>query len=190
MVAGNRRTADTVAAGTVMHQRGIAGRKHPACRTTACADQFSHFSSMRKASALPRRWNRGRCFPRACALRTEEGMDMEMTQCALLNQISEYQFVCVELNCISTRTRRMKRARRLPVLTAKCCSRLIGSSTRGIWPAERISGHFAHGNRLLCLLGMALGIGGTPMWIYQKKLEYPVNITSPESRMAKALMAQ
>ena len=23
---------------------------------------------------------------------------MEMTQCALLNQISEYQFVCVELN--------------------------------------------------------------------------------------------
>ncbi|MBS1480930.1 MAG: manganese catalase family protein [Christensenellaceae bacterium] len=28
------------------------------------------------------------------------------------------------------------------------------------------------------------------MWIYQKKLEYPVNITAPDPRMAKALMAQ
>ena len=28
------------------------------------------------------------------------------------------------------------------------------------------------------------------MWIYQKKLEYPVNITCPDARMAKALMAQ
>ena len=28
------------------------------------------------------------------------------------------------------------------------------------------------------------------MWIYQKKLEFPVNITSPNPRMAKALMAQ
>ena len=28
------------------------------------------------------------------------------------------------------------------------------------------------------------------MWIYQKKLEYPVNITCPDVRMAKALMAQ
>ena len=28
------------------------------------------------------------------------------------------------------------------------------------------------------------------MWIYQKKLEYPVNITKPDPRMAKALMAQ
>ena len=28
------------------------------------------------------------------------------------------------------------------------------------------------------------------MWIYQKKLEYPVNITSPDARMAKALFAQ
>ena len=28
------------------------------------------------------------------------------------------------------------------------------------------------------------------MWIYQKKLEYPVNITSPDPRMAKMLMAQ
>ena len=28
------------------------------------------------------------------------------------------------------------------------------------------------------------------MWIYQKKLEYPVNITNPDPRMAKALMAQ
>lgn len=28
------------------------------------------------------------------------------------------------------------------------------------------------------------------MWIYQKKLEYPVNITTPNPRMAKALMAQ
>ncbi len=28
------------------------------------------------------------------------------------------------------------------------------------------------------------------MWIYQKKLEYPVNITTPNARMAKALMAQ
>lgn len=28
------------------------------------------------------------------------------------------------------------------------------------------------------------------MWIYQKKLEYPVNITAPNPRMAKALMAQ
>lgn len=27
------------------------------------------------------------------------------------------------------------------------------------------------------------------MWIYQKKLEYPVNITTPDPRMAKALMA-
>ena len=27
------------------------------------------------------------------------------------------------------------------------------------------------------------------MWIYQKKLEYPVNITTPNPRMAKALMA-
>ena len=26
------------------------------------------------------------------------------------------------------------------------------------------------------------------MWIYQKKLEYPVNITTPDPRMAKALM--
>ena len=28
------------------------------------------------------------------------------------------------------------------------------------------------------------------MWIYQKKLEYPVNITSPDLRMAKSLLAQ
>ena len=28
------------------------------------------------------------------------------------------------------------------------------------------------------------------MWIYQKKLEFPVNITNPDLRMAKALMAQ
>lgn len=28
------------------------------------------------------------------------------------------------------------------------------------------------------------------MWIYQKTLEYPVNITRPNLRMAKALMAQ
>lgn len=28
------------------------------------------------------------------------------------------------------------------------------------------------------------------MWIYQKKLEFPVNITSPDVRMAKVLMAQ
>lgn len=28
------------------------------------------------------------------------------------------------------------------------------------------------------------------MWIYQKKLEFPVNITSPDAKMAKALMAQ
>lgn len=28
------------------------------------------------------------------------------------------------------------------------------------------------------------------MWIYQKKTEFPVNITSPDPRMAKALMAQ
>lgn len=27
------------------------------------------------------------------------------------------------------------------------------------------------------------------MWIYQKKLEYPVNITCPDVRMAKALFA-
>ncbi|MCH5279657.1 MAG: manganese catalase family protein [Christensenellaceae bacterium] len=28
------------------------------------------------------------------------------------------------------------------------------------------------------------------MWIYQKKLEFPVNITTPDLRMARALMAQ
>ena len=28
------------------------------------------------------------------------------------------------------------------------------------------------------------------MWIYQKKLEFPVNITNPDLRMARALMAQ
>jgi len=28
------------------------------------------------------------------------------------------------------------------------------------------------------------------MWIYQKKLEYPVKITSPDPKMAKMLMAQ
>lgn len=28
------------------------------------------------------------------------------------------------------------------------------------------------------------------MWIYQKKTEFPINITSPDPRMAKALMAQ
>ncbi|MEN6471482.1 MAG: manganese catalase family protein [Clostridiaceae bacterium] len=28
------------------------------------------------------------------------------------------------------------------------------------------------------------------MWIYLKKLEYPINITKPEVRMAKFLMAQ
>lgn len=28
------------------------------------------------------------------------------------------------------------------------------------------------------------------MWIYQKKLEYPVNITRPDVRMAKVLFAQ
>jgi len=28
------------------------------------------------------------------------------------------------------------------------------------------------------------------MWIYMKKLEYPVTITKPNPRMAKALMAQ
>lgn len=28
------------------------------------------------------------------------------------------------------------------------------------------------------------------MWIYQRKLQYPVNITSPDPRMAKLLMAQ
>ncbi len=28
------------------------------------------------------------------------------------------------------------------------------------------------------------------MWIYQKKLEFPVNITMPDLNMAKALMAQ
>ena len=28
------------------------------------------------------------------------------------------------------------------------------------------------------------------MWIYEKRLEYPVNITKPDVRMAKLLMAQ
>jgi len=28
------------------------------------------------------------------------------------------------------------------------------------------------------------------MWIYAKKLEYPVKITCPDARMAKLLMAQ
>lgn len=28
------------------------------------------------------------------------------------------------------------------------------------------------------------------MWIYQKKLEFPVDITTPDLRMAKALFAQ
>lgn len=28
------------------------------------------------------------------------------------------------------------------------------------------------------------------MWIYQKQLVYPVNITKPDPRMAKLLMAQ
>ena len=28
------------------------------------------------------------------------------------------------------------------------------------------------------------------MWIYEKRLEYPVNITRPDLRMAKLLMAQ
>ncbi len=28
------------------------------------------------------------------------------------------------------------------------------------------------------------------MWIYQKKLEFPVNITTPDRRGARALMAQ
>ena len=28
------------------------------------------------------------------------------------------------------------------------------------------------------------------MWIYEKRLEYPVNITRPDPRMAKLLMAQ
>ena len=28
------------------------------------------------------------------------------------------------------------------------------------------------------------------MWIYEKRLEYPVNITKPDLRMAKLLMAQ
>ena len=28
------------------------------------------------------------------------------------------------------------------------------------------------------------------MWIYQKKLEFPVNITTPDLRVARALMAQ
>lgn len=28
------------------------------------------------------------------------------------------------------------------------------------------------------------------MWIYMKNLEYPVNITTPNVKMAKALMAQ
>ena len=28
------------------------------------------------------------------------------------------------------------------------------------------------------------------MWIYTKQLEYPVNITNPDPRMAKLLMAQ
>lgn len=28
------------------------------------------------------------------------------------------------------------------------------------------------------------------MWIYQKKLEYPVNVTNPDPRMAKLLLAQ
>ena len=28
------------------------------------------------------------------------------------------------------------------------------------------------------------------MWIYEKRLEYPVNITKPDPRMAKLLMAQ
>lgn len=28
------------------------------------------------------------------------------------------------------------------------------------------------------------------MWIYEKKLQYPVKITSPDPRMAKMLMAQ
>ena len=28
------------------------------------------------------------------------------------------------------------------------------------------------------------------MWIYEKKLQYPVNICSPDVRMAKLLMAQ
>ena len=28
------------------------------------------------------------------------------------------------------------------------------------------------------------------MWIYEKKLEYPVKITCPDVKMAKALMAQ
>lgn len=28
------------------------------------------------------------------------------------------------------------------------------------------------------------------MWIYEKKLQYPVNICSPDLRMAKLLMAQ
>ena len=28
------------------------------------------------------------------------------------------------------------------------------------------------------------------MWIYEKRLEYPVRITKPDPRMAKLLMAQ
>lgn len=28
------------------------------------------------------------------------------------------------------------------------------------------------------------------MWIYEKRLEYPVNITKPDLKMAKLLMAQ
>ena len=28
------------------------------------------------------------------------------------------------------------------------------------------------------------------MWIYEKRLEYPVHITKPDPRMAKLLMAQ
>lgn len=28
------------------------------------------------------------------------------------------------------------------------------------------------------------------MWIYEKKLEYPVRVTQPDIRMAKYLMAQ
>lgn len=28
------------------------------------------------------------------------------------------------------------------------------------------------------------------MWIYQKKLEYPIEITNPDPRMAKLLLAQ
>ena len=40
------------------------------------------------------------------------------------------------------------------------------------------------------MFGVAVGGVTHNMWIYQKKLEYPVNITVPDPKMAKLLFAQ